>query len=389
MMGVLAVLEAAIDDLDVDVLSTELAEGFALLDRLHAKLTMAAAAFDHNKRWELDAAGSMTSWLRTHAARSHVDAPRIRATGRRLQDLPVTASAWSDGVLSSAHVATITANVKDRTSDLFAECESSMVPALAECNEAQAICAMSEWAQRANASRPGPDPKPEPPRSLHHSEHLDGRSYLSADLDPEATAIVATILRLFHRPNRDGETRGPAERRADALVDALRFTLDHQDSQPGRRHRPHLNVVVNYDILFGAGTGGGGATLDGTAIDQATLRRMLCDAAIHRLVVDGRGVVLDFGTATRTISPALWTTIVLRDQHCTFPGCDIPAERCDAHHLHHVEDGGPTNPENVELRCWHHHHLVHQPGWHEKLLPDRTLKVTAPDGRVFTRPPPR
>ena len=54
----------------------------------------------------------------------------------------------------------------------------------------------------------------------------------------------------------------------------------------------------------------------------------------------------------------------------------------------HVEDDGPTNPWNVELRCWHHHHLLHQPGWHEKKLPDGSLKITAPDGRVFTRPPP-
>jgi hypothetical protein len=385
--AMLGSLEAAIEDLDVDGLSGELVEGFALLDRLNAKLTL-AAAFDHDKGWELDAAGSMTSWLRTHAARSHTDAPRIRATGRRLRSLPGTATAWTDGVLSSAQVATVTANVKDRTAELFVEAESWMLPALAACNEAQAARAMREWAQRANALRPESDPKPEPPRSLHHSEHLDGRSYLSADLDPEATAIVATILRLFHRPNRDGETRTPAERRADALTDALRFTLDHQDTQSGGRHRPHLNVIVNYDNVFGEGTGGG-YTLDGTPIDQTTLRRMLCDAAIHRLVTDGHGVILDFGTATRTISPALWTTIVLRDEHCTFPGCDIPAERCDAHHLEHVEDGGPTNPANVELRCWHHHHLVHQPGWHEKLLPDGTLKITAPDGRVFTRPPPR
>ncbi|MEY2591585.1 MAG: hypothetical protein QOJ67_3569, partial [Acidimicrobiaceae bacterium] len=41
------------------------------------------------------------------------------------------------------------------------------------------------------------------------------------------------------------------------------------------------------------------------------------------------------------------------------------------------------------LRCWHHHHLVHQPGWHEKVLPDGTIKTTSPTGKAFTnRPPP-
>src|SRR3954471_7987894 len=115
MSGVLGALEAAIDDLDVDLLSCELPEAFALLDRLQAKLTMAAGAFDREKRWELDAAGSMTSWLRGFAGRSHIDAPKIRATARRVHDLPVTSSAWMDGGVSTAQVGTITANVKDRT----------------------------------------------------------------------------------------------------------------------------------------------------------------------------------------------------------------------------------------------------------------------------------
>ena len=42
----------------------------------------------------------------------------------------------------------------------------------------------------------------------------------------------------------EGETRSPAERRADALDDIVRFFLDHQREMVGGRHRPHVNVVV-------------------------------------------------------------------------------------------------------------------------------------------------
>jgi Transcription factor WhiB len=51
-------------------------------------------------------------------------------------------------------------------------------------------------------------------------------------------------------------------------------------------------------------------------------------------------------------------------------------------------------PGNLTLQCTRHHHLLHTPGWHAKLLPDNTLIVTTPDGRTLEsqppgRPPPR
>ena len=50
----------------------------------------------------------------------------------------------------------------------------------------------------------------------------------------------------------------------------------------------------------------------------------------------------------------------------------------------------PDVPRTPVLLCWRHHHdFAHQPAWHLKLLPDATVEVTKPDGRVLTsRPPP-
>ena len=45
---------------------------------------------------------------------------------------------------------------------------------------------------------------------------------------------------------------------------------------------------------------------------------------------------------------------------------------------------------NLVLLCWRHHHdSAHHPAWHLKLLPDATVEVTTPAGRMLTsRAPP-
>ncbi|MCA1657644.1 MAG: HNH endonuclease, partial [Actinobacteria bacterium] len=84
-----------------------------------------------------------------------------------------------------------------------------------------------------------------------------------------------------------------------------------------------------------------------------------------------------------------WSALVVRDEHCRWPGCDRPSHWCEAHHVVWVIYDGPTKLDNLALVCSRHHHRLHQPGWHAKLLPDATLEVTDPQGRVRTSHPPR
>ncbi len=169
------------------------------------------------------------------------------------------------------------------------------------------------------------------------------------------------------------------------MVDVFRFYLDHQATKLGKRHRPHLNVVIDHHDLL---TRGPGRTLAGLALDAATMRRLACDANVHRVITDGASSILDYGRATRTIPPAVYTSLVLRDMGCRFPGCDRKAEWCEGHHIHHWEAGGPTNLPNLVLLCSKHHHLIHQKPWHLKLRPDGTVEVTDPDGLTRTSDPP-
>ena len=58
------------------------------------------------------------------------------------------------------------------------------------------------------------------------------------------------------------------------------------------------------------------------------------------------------------------------------------------HHVWFWEHGGPTDLDNLLPVCSRHHHAVHDEGWTLKLLPDRALEVTLPDGNTMTTGPP-
>jgi hypothetical protein len=89
---------------------------------------------------------------------------------------------------------------------------------------------------------------------------------------------------------------------------------------------------------------------------------------------------LDLGRTTRVVSPAQRTALAVRDGGCVFAGCDRPLEWCEAHHLWHWLDGGPTDLDNLALLCRAHHRAVHEGGWR---------LIRGPDGRLTASPPHR
>jgi hypothetical protein len=103
---------------------------------------------------------------------------------------------------------------------------------------------------------------------------------------------------------------------------------------------------------------------DGQGLSQATLQRIACDCEISRVITDGPSKVLDVGRATRTVPAALWDALVVRDRHCQAPGCDQPAQNCEAHHIEPWAHGGHTALNNLKLYCSQHHLEEHQHSTH-------------------------
>ena len=82
---------------------------------------------------------------------------------------------------------------------------------------------------------------------------------------------------------------------------------------------------------------------------------------------------LDTGTPTSLITGGLRRAVITRDRHCAFPGCDIPPNACQVHHIKERANGGQTSLTNLVLLCAFHHLIaVHQWGWTLTLHADGT-----------------
>jgi 5-methylcytosine-specific restriction protein A len=221
---------------------------------------------------------------------------------------------------------------------------------------------------------------------LHLSTTFAGRGVGDFEYGAESMAILSAAISAAMTRDDEGEpARSPATRRADALIDIAKYFVDHRDEVPGRRNRPHVNIVIEAKDLA---EGGSGIVVEsGDILPRSSVEAFLCDSSLSRVLKSG-STLLDYGTATRTIANGLWSALVIRDRHCRFPGCDRPATWCDGHHVRWFSQGGATALDNLVLLCRRHHRILHKPGWSARLCPDASLEVTDPWGAVRVSHPP-
>ena len=243
----------------------------------------------------------------------------------------------------------------------------------------------------------------------------EGMLRLWAKLDPEVGAAVEANLEALRRQYwlddkqvRSGR-RTPAQRDADVLAYALGgITLTDTDtaavdrlhsraerdghpadgpavSDSERRPAPsQISVLIGLDALRGR-TDEMGLTDAGVELPPEIVRRLACDAEIIPMILGSPGGPADAGRSCRTVPLRLRRLLVARDRHCRWPGCNEPPSRCDAHHVHHWIDGGPTDLDNLVLLCHRHHHHLHQHGYTMIPRPDGTW-ITTHDTEPTTRP---
>ena len=203
--------------------------------------------------------------------------------------------------------------------------------------------------------------------------HVDemGVAEYRLTLDPEGKAVLEAALGPLSAPRPvEGERdlRSSDRRRGEALVALVRRGVESADKGP-RHTKSQLFVTVDLETLrsglTGAGVSMGGADA-GTVLAPETVRRLACDATIIPTVMGVAGAVVNLGMDVRLFTPAQIKRLWLRDQHCSYPGCDMPPMWTDAHHLIHWADSGPTDLTNAALLCERHHTVVHQrryAGW--------------------------
>jgi hypothetical protein len=193
-------------------------------------------------------------------------------------------------------------------------------------------------------------------------------------------------------PARPAASAGPAASVVPATsadLSALRAAvhLDDLEAVPtsAALNVPEVCAVVGWDrVLDDACTNGLCETSDGQPIAPASLRRMLCDAAVYPVILGGDGQVLDAGRTTRTVTPAQRQALRAMHRTCGNPTCRVPFDSCRIHHIRWwTRDLGPTDLENLLPLCEKDHHMVHEGGWTLTMTPDRVATWIRPDGMVW------
>ena len=283
---------------------------------------------------------------------------------RKLDLLPAVAEAAGD--ISRAHAAVIAdAHTPERASELapvedqFVEIARQHPPRTLRGFVRRVIDAIDGDGGAAT------DEKQHARRRLHLSKTFDGMYALDGFYDTADGALLERALATeMRRDHVAHDPRPVAQRRADALMLLVRRGYLRGEMGDSRAVREHFSVAVDLYDLPGCSDG----DIDRIRtearhhghLSAATLERLTCDCELSRVITAGPSEVLDVGRTTRTIPPAIWKALVIRDQHCQHPGCDRPPTDCEAHHLEHWSHGGRTSLENLKLFCRHHHTEEHQ-----------------------------
>ena len=132
--------------------------------------------------------------------------------------------------------------------------------------------------------------------------------------------------------------------------------------QPGDGRQADAHAAARPGAGAGAGTGARGA---GAGDETATLSGPSAAVRIAALATTllGTRIPLAVGRTARTATPAQRRALAARDQGCIIPGCGIPAEACQTHHVQDWAAGGASDLPNLALLCWAHHRQVDLGMW--------------------------
>lgn len=414
---------SALSEIPMDsVMGVGLGEHMARLRTITRQVEATHAAlgqrFASSHEWEAEGARSAVRWLHGNSNDSWRVNHSVIDRGAVMSDFPFVAAAWRAGEISGEHLDAL-ARVRNRYSDLSADLEAVddvIADVARRCEPREFYQRLRQLCHRVNPDASGGRDR-DRNIGLHVSTLLDGLVRVDGTLDAE---LGARFVAALESARRDADA--PAEetpdhadpwsaqalgaqvptdrdqrRLSERNLDALRRILDAAGAATGdlalplvTGERPTINVTVPVEALIDVDSPEVGWLerfgVPTTMITGAAARHLACDASVRPLVVDRAGQLIAMLPKMRTIHPALRRAVFIRDQRCRFTGCRSRID--EVHHIVYFRRGGPTVLSNLVGLCWHHHHLIHDGGWHIEGDPGGRLTFRSGRGRELTSDPP-
>ena len=375
---------------DVDRLGDEIAELSAHLDAATAHLLDLIRDLDARGGWG-NGFRSCAAWLTWRIGLDPGAARERVRVARALGTLPRLAQALARGELSYAKVRALTRVATPETEERLLGVGRAGTAEHVE-RIVRAWRRVDRNAEAAEAVRLHKS------RALHVYQDEDGMVVVRGRLDREVGAVLIQALAaaretLYRKTKNVSAETFPADvsvdpptmaqQQADALGLIAETALHHGMDPGSPSERYQVVVHVDAAVLEDPDAAGQSALEPGARVSGETARRLACDASIRRVVMAAPSEPLDVGRRTPVVPPAVRRAVIMRDRHCRFPGCDRPQAWCDAHHVVHWAEGGPTALPNLLLLCRRHHRMVHQRrGFRLQLVEGRPV-FRRPDGSVL------
>ncbi len=300
-------------------------------------------AADHLDDFRADGALSMADWLADRANVSRATAGAWVRAASALEALPRIRERFVAGELSFEQVRHAVAFAKPEDDEHLAE----LLPSLS--------CAQIEqYARQRRRARQAEHDEARRRTHLRFRRDASGLGKrVSGFLPNEDAAVVEAALdRRAEAAGPDPETGvwAPHERRtADALRDLS--AEDLAASAAGGSEPDAAMVVVHapaalLDLRSADDPTVANATINGEAITDTALHRLLCDTRIEISFDTPEGRTIGIGRATRNPPAPIRRRVRGRDGgHCRWPGCGRPIRHL--HHMIHWTRGGPTDASNL------------------------------------------
>jgi hypothetical protein len=410
----------------------ELFDGvFELSDRLQAIAVRALPVVECEVPWNVNGARTFPTWLARRAHLTYARAKRMTRLAHALRDeLPLTAAAVVTGgvgrvSVEQAEILTTTAATSEVRRQVLADPDAPVGERFLLNQAAQVSADTLRMLARRWAAAADPEADERGYRDATEREFFDvsattGGCHLSGFLTTEHGQGLLVALQAVQGVPAAGDDRTASQRRAGALSDLARLTLDQGLTGKHASVRPHISVLVDYPTLVAMTTRAGvthlldptlrptdcdqvdpallfpppapgglhdqglldpavhdpgvfnparatGSPLipqvlrpavfeDGQPVARVVLDRLLCDAEISRFMFSPDSQVINIGRSKRTFTGQLRRAIIARDKHCQYPGCTAPPRMCEGHHTKHWFRDHGDTDATTGVLLCWHHH---------------------------------